>query len=59
MEDINTRDLIEVIHEYMKSNYSYDYEYADVFDDSITYHLGNNKVIYIELSIDLDDEEDD
>lgn len=50
MEKLETKELINVINEYIRNNY--EYNYADIFEDSIVYHLENGKEIYINIDLD-------
>lgn len=54
IDKLELEELIEVINDYIRSNYEYDY--ADIFDDAIVYHYEDNKAI--QVNIDLDKEED-
>lgn len=54
LEGLKLEELLEVVNSYIRENYSYNY--ADILDDCIVYHLenGDTKTIYINL----EDEED-
>lgn len=52
MEELNVEELINVVNEYIRDNYSY--SYADIFEDAIVYHLEDGKAVY--LNIDLESE---
>ena len=54
MENLKTEELVEIIKNYI--NEKYEYEYADIFEDAITYHLENGKNIYINIEIDKEQE---
>lgn len=56
MEDLKTEELINVINDYIKENY--DYNYADIFEDAITYNLGNGKTLYLDIRLDIEEQEE-
>lgn len=57
LEDIEYSTLTNLINDYIKREY--DYEYADVFDDEIDIHTYSGKVITISLNISIEEEEND
>ena len=54
MENLNIEELINEINEYIRNNYEYDY--ADIFEDCITYHLENGKVVNVYINLESEDE---
>ena len=54
MIELETKELINAIVEYIRENY--EYNYADVYDDSIVYYLEDGKKIYINVDLDKEDE---
>lgn len=54
MEYLKTEELINVINEYISDNY--EYNYADVFEDCLVYHLENGKELYINIDLDKESE---
>ena len=54
MEDLKLEELVDVIHEYLRNNYEYDY--ADIFEDCITYHLENGKVVNVYVNLESEDD---
>ena len=53
METLSYEEITQAIHDYIRENYGYDY--ADVFEDEIDYHLGK-KVYTINVTIDVESE---
>ena len=49
MEDLSLEELINVVNEYIRDNYNYNY--ADIFDDTITYHLENGEVVNVYINL--------
>lgn len=49
LRNINNEEIIEIIHDYIKENYSYNY--ADIFEDTIQYHLEDNSVVNIYVNV--------
>lgn len=54
MENLNLEELTQVVNDYIRDNY--DYDYADIFDDEITYHLENGKVVNIYINLESEGE---
>ena len=54
LEDMNIEELVNVINEYIRDNYSYDY--ADIFEDTITYHLEDGKVVNVYVNLESETE---
>ena len=54
MEDLKIEELVNVVNEYIRNNY--DYNYADIFEDTITYHLEDGRVVNVYIN--LESEED-
>lgn len=49
LSNINNDEIINVINDYIKNNYQYNY--ADFLDDTITYHLEDNSVVNIYINV--------
>lgn len=54
LEGLKLEELINVVNTYIRNNYTYNY--ADILDDCIVYHLENGKTI--QVYINLENEED-
>lgn len=54
METLELEELINVVNEYIRNNY--DYNYADIFDDSIVYHLENGGVVNVYINLESESE---
>ena len=54
IEDLKLEELINVINEYIRNNY--DYSYADIFEDCITYRLENGKVVNVYVNLESESE---
>lgn len=54
MEDLSLEELINVVNEYIRDNYNYNY--ADIFDDTITYHLENGEVVNVYINLESESE---
>ena len=51
---IKLKELINVVNEYIRDNY--DYNYADIFDNIITYHLENGEVVNVYINLESESE---
>ena len=54
MKDLKIEELINVVNSYIRDNYSYDY--ADIFEDTITYHLENGEVVNVYINLESESE---
>lgn len=54
LSNINNDEIINVINDYIKNNYQYDY--ADILDDTITYHLEDDSVVNIYVNVESESE---
>ena len=54
MEELKLEELIKVVNEYIRDNY--DYNYADIFEDAITYHLEDGKVVNVYINLESETE---
>lgn len=52
LNQITYKELIEVIHNYIKTYYGY--ESCNVFDDNLIYTLENGKEVSVYLTIDTE-----
>ena len=58
MDDLTITELTRVIKNYINDNYSYDY--ADIWEDELSYHYDNEKKnIVITVNIDYIKEDED
>lgn len=49
LSNINNDEIINAINDYIKNNYQYNY--ADILDDTITYHLEDDSVVNIYINV--------
>ena len=54
MEKLTLEELVEVIHDYIRNNY--DYNNADIFEDTISYYLENGKIINVYINLESESE---
>lgn len=54
MEELKLEELVNVVNEYIRDNYNYNY--ADIFEDTITYHLENGKVVNVYINLESENE---
>ena len=54
METLTYEEISQAIHDYIRENY--DFDYADIFEDELQYHV-DNKIYTINITIESDDEE--
>ena len=54
LEDLNIEQLVNVVNEYISNNY--DYDYADIFEDTIVYHLENGKCVNVYINLESERE---
>lgn len=47
--ELKLEELINIVNEYIRNNYEYDY--ADIFEDTISYHLENGKVVNVYINL--------
>lgn len=47
--ELKIEELINVVNEYIRNNYEYDY--AEIFEDCIVYHYENNKVVNVYINL--------
>ena len=52
--NITTEELINIINDYIKDKYSYNY--ADVFEDTIQYHLEDESIVNIYVNVESESE---
>lgn len=56
LTNISESELTEYLNDYIKNEYEYDYDYADVFENEIYYHLYNGKVVMVKVVVETEDE---
>ena len=49
LNNISNEEIIKVVNDYIKDNYQYNY--ADILDDTITYHLEDDSVVNIYINV--------
>jgi hypothetical protein len=54
LNNINNDEIINVINDYIKNNYQYNY--ADILDDTIIYHLEDDSVVNIYINVESESE---
>lgn len=54
LQNIELEELIKVINAYIRDNY--EYNYADIFEDCIVYHLENGEVVNVYVNLESESE---
>lgn len=54
LKEIKKEELINVLNEYIRDNYTYNY--ADIFEDSIVYYLENGEQVFINIDLETENE---
>lgn len=54
LSNISNDEIINAIHDYIKNNYQYNY--ADILNDTIIYHLEDDSVVNIYINVESESE---